>query len=117
MDLIALGRSTPAASLRGGYSTGLICAHQHQRTSACTVAQPRIPAVWGTSQRRAALAADELYWSETVAGGAQNLTELAARAGASSVVLWSRGRVTDRCRQELEKLGWKVEAEVELDAK
>ncbi len=68
-----------------------------------------------TADGRLAVAAplDYTVWTTELAAGVERLAELGARLGAERRELWLRGGLSERCRRELEALGWQVHAEVE----
>ncbi len=67
-----------------------------------------------TADGRLAVAAplDYTVWTAQLAAGIERLAELGARLGAERRELWFRGKVSERCRRELEARGWKVRTEV-----
>jgi len=62
------------------------------------------------------LPVDRMFWTEDVATGAERLSALAREQGDGRIRLWTRAVVSERCRQELESLGWTVRSEVEISS-
>jgi hypothetical protein len=88
--------------------------HEHVGAVDRLLSMPRVPALYTKDRALVVmLPVDYLFWTSRVARVAQALTaNVPSRPRVARRELWIAGNVSPRARQELEALGWTVQAQV-----
>ena len=115
VELFAEAETEEEAMFFVGNALLLAGFHRAQSPIARLLPSKPVPVALTADNRLVSFAAvDHLVWTEGIAAAAARLTEAYDDLVVERRELWLRGRVTERCRRELESLGWTVRDRIEF---